>query len=132
MAKKTENEFELRQVQGVCRFCGQFVALEVPQSFTQEDIDEEAIKRCKCPEAEKYTRTQENIANTEGMIKNFFEHRTGLEVLKDMLLGAVKPLAEGQITKITIGRGEYTGTMKPSKEGIKLSLKYSTEDSVES
>ena len=122
----------MKQVQGVCRFCGQFVALEVPQSFTQEDIDEEAIKRCKCPEAEKYIRTQENIANTEGMIKNFFEHRKGLEVLKDMLLGAVKPLAEGQITKITIGRGEYTGTMKPSKDGIKLSLKYSTEDSVES
>ena len=41
MAKKTENEFELKQVQGVCRFCGQFVALEVPQSFTQEDIDDQ-------------------------------------------------------------------------------------------
>ena len=132
MAKKTENEFELKQVQGVCRFCGQYIALEVPESFTQEDIDEEAIKKCKCPEAEKYTRTQENIAYTEGMIKNFFEHRTGLEVIKDMLIGAVKPLAEGQITKITIGRGEYTGTMKPSKDGIKLSLKYSTEDSIES
>ena len=132
MAKKTENEFELKQVQGVCRFCGQYIALEVPGSFTQEDIDEEAIKKCKCPEAEKYTRTQENIAYTEGMIKNFFEHRTGLEVIKDMLIGAVKPLAEGQITKITIGRGEYTGTMKPSKDGIKLSLKYSTEDSIES
>ena len=132
MAKKTENEFELKQVQGECKFCGQFIALEVPQSFDGAEINEEATKKCKCPEAEKYTRTQENIANTEGMIKNFFEHRTGLEVLKDMLLGAVKPLAEGQITKITIGRGEYTGTMKPSKDGIKLSLKYSTEDSVES
>lgn len=132
MKNAKEKEFELKTTTGECRFCGQIITLEIPKSFTQEEINEEATKLCKCPEAERYTRVQENIANTEGMIRNFFEHKKGLEILKDMLMSAVKPLAEGQITKITISRGEYTGTMKPSKEGVKLLLKYSTEESIES
>ena len=121
-----------KTVQGKCRFCGQYIALEVPAVYNKQDIEEEATVRCTCPEAVKFAKTQENIANTEGMIRNFFEHKHGLDNLKEMLLSSVKPLAEGQITKITIQKGEYTGTMKPSKDGIKLSLKYSTEDSVES
>ena len=123
---------ELVGKQGMCKFCKQYIALEVPESFTEEDINEEATLKCDCPEATAYQETKENIANTEGMIKDFFENKKGLENLRDMLLAAVEPLANHQITKITIGKGEYTGTMKPSKDGIKLSLKYSTEDSVES
>ena len=118
--------------QGMCKFCKQYIALEVPESYTEEDINEEATLKCDCPEATAYQEIKANIANTEGMIKDFFENKKGLENLRDMLLAAVEPLANHQITKITIGKGEYTGTMKPSKDGIKLSLKYSTEDSVES
>ena len=129
--EKPEEDW-LISVQGKCRFCGQYMALEVPGSFSETDIEEEATRHCDCPEAKAYSGLWENIANTEGMIKDFFEGRDDLTILKDMLLTAVQPLAEHNITKITISKGSYTGTMKPSKEGIKLSLKYSTEDVIES
>lgn len=119
-------------VQGKCRFCGQYMALEVPGSFSETDIEEEATRHCDCPEAKAYSGLWENIANTEGMIKDFFEGRDDLTIMKDMLLTAVQPLAEHNITKITISKGSYTGIMKPSKEDIKLSLKNSTEDVIES
>ena len=47
-------------------------------------------------------------------------------------MSAVVPLAKGQISKVSIAKGGYVGTMKPGKEGIKISLKYTTEESIES
>lgn len=122
----------MKTAQGVCKFCGQTAVLQVPEEFTQEIIDEEAIKKCDCPEAKAFTKQQETIASAEGMIKNFFEDREGMEKIKDILLSAVKPLAENSIGSISISKDGYTGSMKPTKDGIKVSLKYTTVDSVES
>ena len=122
----------MKTATGVCKFCGQTVALEVPEEFTQEIIDEEAVRKCDCPEAKAFTKQQETIAAAEGMIKDFFENREGMEKIKDLLLSAVKPLAENAIGAISISKDGYTGSMKPTKDGIKVSLKYTTVDSVES
>ena len=122
----------MKTATGVCMFCGQNAVLEVPEEFTQEMIDEEAVKKCDCPEAKAITRLQETIANAEGAIRDFFEGREGMDVIKTLLLNAVEPLAKSEIGSISISRGGYTGTMKPSKEGIKVSLKFTTVDSVES
>lgn len=122
----------MKTATGVCRYCGQSVALEVPESFTQDTIDEEAVKRCDCPEAEAYTKQQETIASAEGMIKDFFSDREGMQAVKDLLLSAVKPLAENAIGSISISKDGYTGSMKPTKDGVKVSLKYTTVDAVES
>lgn len=122
----------MKTATGVCRYCGQSVALEVPESFTQDIIDEEAVKRCDCPEAKAYTKQQETIASAEGMIKDFFSDREGMQAVKDLLLSAVKPLAENAIGSISISKDGYTGSMKPTKDGVKVSLKYTTVDAVES
>ena len=122
----------MKTATGVCKFCGQSVAMEVPEKFTQKIIDEEAIKKCDCPEAKAFTKQQETIAAAEGMIKDFFEGREGMEKIKDLLLSAVKPMAENAIGAISISKDGYTGSMKPTKDGIKVSLKYTTVDSVES
>ena len=39
---------------------------------------------------------------------------------------------KGEIGAISISKGSYTGTMKPGKDTIKVSLKCTTVDSVES
>lgn len=122
----------MKTATGVCRYCGQSAALEVPESFTQDIIDEEAVKRCDCPEAKAYTKQQETIASAEGMIKDFFSDREGMQAVKDLLLSAVKPLAENAIGSISISKDGYTGSMKPTKDGVKVSLKYTTVDAVES
>lgn len=122
----------MKTVTGVCKFCGQSVAMEVPKKFTQQEIDEEAVKKCDCAEAQAYTKQQETIATAEGMIKDFFEDREGMQTIKNLLLSAVTPLAEKSIEAISISKAGYTGSMKPTKDGIKVSLKYTTVDSVES
>lgn len=117
---------------GVCKFCGQTAALEVPETFTQKDIDQEVTRKCTCPEAEAITKQQEMIASAEGMIIDFFQDREGMDAIKLLLLSAVEPIAKGEIGAISISKGGYTGTMKPGKDSIKVSLKYTTVDLVES
>lgn len=117
---------------GVCKYCGQIMTLQVPESFSQDVIDEEATRKCSCPEAIAETKMNESIANAEGAIKEFFAEREGLEDLEYLLKSAVVPLAKGRISKVSIAKGGYVGTMKPGKEGIKISLKYTTEESIES
>ncbi len=121
----------MKSVQGKCNYCGQYQAIEVPDSYTEAEIDEEVTKRCNCPDAEAKTKIEENIACTEGAIKDFFKDKQDLDILKQLLLASVRPLAEHKISKISIAKGGYTGSMKPTKEGIKIYLKYTMEDSVE-
>lgn len=116
---------------GTCRFCGQIATLELPERFTQEEIDQEAVKRCDCPEARAYTKQQEMIASAEGTIKEFFKDREGMDAIKNLLLGAVEPMTRQEISAISISKGGYTGNMKPGKDSIKIQLKYTTVDSVE-
>lgn len=122
----------MKHTQGQCKYCKQFMAIEVPDSWEQEEIDEAVTDRCDCPEAKAKQRIYDNIANTEAAIKAFFEHKNELKGLRDLLLSMVKPMAEGSISKVSIGKDEYVGSMRPTKDGIKITLKYSTEDSIES
>ena len=122
----------MKTATGTCKYCGQIATFEVPDKFTQKEIDEEAVKRCDCPEAQAITKQQEMIASAEGMIRDFFRDRDGMEAIKLLLLSAVEPIAKGEIGAISISKGGYTGTMKPGKDTIKVSLKYTTVDSVES
>lgn len=122
----------MKNVQGQCRYCKQFMAIEVPDIWEQDEIDEAVTDQCDCPEAKAKQRIADNIANTEAAIKNFFKYKNDLNGLRDLLLMMVKPLAEGSISRVSIGKDDYIGSMRPTKDGIKITLKYSTEDSIES
>lgn len=130
--KKQEKEYALKSVQGKCRFCGQFMALEVPESWNEIDIEEEATKKCGCAEAKEYTQSKERTANGERTVKDIFKDHPELDVLKNMLLKYVKTLCEHEISGITVKKGTYKCTMKPSKDGVKISLEQKTVDSIES
>jgi len=122
----------MKTATGACKYCGQIATIEVPKRFTQQEIDEEVTKKCDCPEAKAITKQQEMIASAEGMIKDFFKDREGMDAIKLLLLSAVEPIAKREIGAISISKGSYTGTMKPGKDTIKVSLKCTTVDSVES
>lgn len=117
---------------GACKFCGQTAVIKVPEKFTQDDINQEIEKKCSCPEAKAFWKIKENIARTESAIRDLFEDKAGMDEIRNLLLGATRPLTEGKIGKIAITKGGYIGSMKPTKDGIKISLKYTKEDSVES
>ena len=117
---------------GVCKFCGQTAAIEVPERFTQEMIDEEVVKKCDCPEARIYTKQLEKIANGEGSVKDLFKDHEEMEVLRDIMISMVKPVIKGEISGASIGRFGYTGKIKPSKDGVKVTLEHKTSESRES
>lgn len=122
----------MKQATGTCKYCGQMFALEVPDSYTQEDIDIEARKKCTCPEATAITKKEENIAYSEGAIRAFFKDRQDLEAVSTIMLDAVEPMASGLIDKLSVSYNGYSGSMKPGKDNsIKVSLKYTTEESIE-
>lgn len=122
----------MKTATGVCKFCGQTAALEVPEEFTQEMIDEEAVRKCDCPEAQAFTKQQEMIASGEGIVKDFFKDREEMEGMKKLLLSAVELIARHEIDSVSIPRGGFKAVLKPGKNGIKLSLSHTTVDSVES
>ena len=132
--KKNSEEFkpQMKSVQGKCRYCGQYAAIEVPESFNEIDIEEEATKRCGCAEAKEYTRSQERTANGEASVKALFKDVEGLDVVKKKMLGSVKDLCEHDIDGITIKKGTYTCKMKPSKDGVKIALEQKTVSALES
>lgn len=122
----------MKQATGVCKYCGQVMTIEVPDSYSQEDVDIEVRKRCDCPEAKVITRREENIASSEGAIRDFFKDKPELETIGKLMLDTVAPMAEGKIDKLSVSYNGYSGSMKPGKDNsIKVSLKYVTEESIE-
>ena len=65
----------MKSVQGKCRYCEQFMAIEVPDGWKQDEIDEAVTEQCNCPEAKAIQRINDNIANTEAAIKAFFQFK---------------------------------------------------------
>ena len=122
----------MKTATGACKYCGQIMTIEVPDKFNEADVDQEVTRKCNCPEAQAITKQQEMIANAEGTIKEFFKDREGMEVIENLFLSAVEPIARGEIGGISIPRGGYTATMKPGKDSVKISLKHTTVESVES
>ena len=117
----------MKEVTGQCRYCGQTQIMQLPDNFTEEDITEEATRSCKCAQAKRYVRVEERIAGAESAIRELFKDYPDHEDLKNTLLGATRLVAENKYNKITISKGKYTASMKPGKEAIKISLKYTDE-----
>lgn len=122
----------MKDVQGKCRFCGQYRAIRVPDSFNDIDIEEEVTKKCDCVDAVSYTKKQEHIANGEGAVKELFEEYEELVNIRDALLAQVKPLCENNIDGVSFKKGIYTCKMKRSKDGVKVDIESKTVDSLES
>lgn len=121
----------MKNVQGKCLFCGQYRAIEVPNSWSEADIDAEVTKKCECPEAKADTEKKEKVATGEAKVKEMFKDIACLKTMQKMLLDAIKPLAEYEIDSITIKRGGYTGKVKPGKDSLKVTLEHKTVETSE-
>lgn len=121
----------MKETVGACIFCGQTSILKVPESYNQEDVNNEVTKRCDCIDAKVYTKREERIAGAERAIKDLFKDLPTLEDIKEYLISAARPVAENKFSKITISKGKYTASMKPGKEALKISLKYTDEQTQE-
>ena len=121
----------MKQTTGTCIFCGQTQMIKVPESYTGKDIDIEVTKKCDCLEAKVYTKREEQIAGAERAVKNLFQDLPDMEDIKEYFIKAARPVAENKFNKVSISKGKYTASMKPGKEALKISLKFTDEHTEE-
>ena len=100
MSKKsemTEQEKELT-AQGSCKFCGQnYFIGDTVGGMSQEDLDEEATKKCSCIEAKTYIRQKERKKKVDKYIEETFDQGTQI-IIHEL----IKAIEEFQIDKATL------------------------------
>ena len=118
----------MKQATGSCRYCGQTMTIEVPDSYKEVDVCEEVTKRCTCPEAKVITARESAINLAESEIREFFKKRDDLQSIKDMLLKTVRPIAEHKLDSIMIKKSEYKIQIKNGKKGVKANITQTISD----
>lgn len=115
---------------GECKYCKQLMAIKVPERYSQDLVDEEVSKFCKCPEAVEEQKIISMIACTESQLRKFFEDK-GMELFEDVLLAVVEPMARNAMEKISMKAGKYTIAMRRKSSSIEISIKLVEEEKVE-
>lgn len=126
---------------GACRFCGQNKMIEVPNGYTQEEIDEEVTCECKCDEAKAYQEKKEREERLEAQKLSakgttFELFHNDFPEVEEILNNAIPLLVTKKVKKMTINTGtKVTATIGISKETIKVerteTSKYSRETELE-
>lgn len=118
----------LIQKQGLCKYCKQYIALEVPENFTEDEVNEEASRKCNCEGARAAMQIEEIQAVAEANLKEMFKDNPCLKPMEEQAISIVEPMSKYQIHKASLNFGQYTLTMKRKEQKIGLLLVYKDED----
>ena len=124
------DEIKLVPRYGRCQYCDQTMTIQVPVSFTDDQIDEEVTKKCTCPEAHAIAERESAINLAEGQIEEFFRDKEYLNDVKDMLLKSVRPIAEKKLQSITIKKEEYKISIKNGTKGVKANITQTISEAI--
>lgn len=126
---------------GACRFCGQNKMIEVPNGYTQEEIDEEVTCECKCDEAKAYQEKKEREERLEAQKLSaqgttFELFHNDFPEVEQILNKTIPLLVTKKVKKLTVNTGtKVTDTIGISKGTIKVerteTSKYSRETELE-
>jgi hypothetical protein len=126
---------------GACRFCGQNKMIEVPNGYTQEEIDEEVTCECKCDEAKAYQEKKEREERLEAQKLSaqgttFELFHNDFPEVEHILNKTIPLLVTKKVKKLTVNTGtKVTATIGISKGTIKVerteTSKYSRETELE-
>lgn len=111
---------------GVCKFCGQSRIVEVFDSMTNEEVDEEATIGCRCRESKEYKAKKEKeeqieMAKTSAKGTTFELFHDEFPQIEELLNIALDPLVEKKIKKMTITtHGKTKASISFSKGTIKV------------
>lgn len=92
---------------GVCRFCGQTIAIETEESLTSPQLAEEATMRCTCEQAVEYQKEKQRKEKALKNVSVLFgqdaapEKRVG-EKIVSILSAAVEEIYTGGLAKVTL------------------------------
>lgn len=111
---------------GACRFCGQMKLIDVPDTATQEEIDEEVTLECKCREARAYQEKKEAEERIEeqkvsAMGTTFELFHNDFPDVENMLNNCIPLLVTKKIKKATINTGtKVTAAISIQRGTIKV------------
>lgn len=116
---------ETRMIHGGCLFCGQIIAVEVPEDCAAEKVDELATEECQCDEAKRYKLKKKKKERANKAIEEQFgdESKHPLkEDIKEYLKMAADMIVEYRINSVTvdIGRGIKAKIGTTAKGNIKV------------
>ena len=108
---------------GVCRFCGQTIAIETEESLTSPQLAEEATMRCTCEQAVEYQKEKQRKENALKNVSVLFgqdaapEKRVGEEIVS-ILSAAVEEIYTGGLAKVTLNlRGGVKASVSQNAKG---------------
>lgn len=115
----------LNMLQGCCIFCGQVVAIEVPEECTVEMQDELATEECQCDEAKRYQLKKRRKEKANKAIEEQFGEKSKhplMEDIKQYLKIAADMIVEYRINSVTvdIGRGIKAKIGTSAKANVKV------------
>lgn len=111
---------KMKTVQGICRFCHNYVFVNVPENTDENDwkqkeeiINGQADRQCTCREGEKWRNQEAKIESAKDIIETWTDN-VGEQTAGGLLMAAVEPAFKGAIKQmqITTEKGTYTMKMK--------------------
>ena len=108
---------------GVCRFCGQTIAIETEESLTSPQLAEEATMRCTCEQAVEYQKEKQRKEKAMMNVSALFgenaapDKRCG-EGIVNILKAAVEEIYTGGLAKVTLNlRGGVKASISQNAKG---------------
>ena len=112
---------KIKDVTGSCAHCGQIRAVEVPESWTQEDTDEYVVELCDCKTAKLYTEKKRRNEKIDQTIDSIFREGRGTPLpdeARELLKKAAKLITVHELEGCTLKLAGVTGTVTEGKDGV--------------
>ena len=120
---------KMKTVQGICRFCHNYVFVTVPENTDENDwkqkeeiINAQADRQCTCREGEKWRNQEAKIESAKEIIEAW-TNNVGEQTTGGLLMAAVEPAFKGAIKQIQITTEKGTYTMKMKDGDVNLTHK---------
>lgn len=116
----------MKEATGICKFCGQHRIVDVPDNFTECEVNEEATLYCNCNDSKAYRERKEKeeqieMAKTSAKGTTFELFHEEFPKIEDILNYSMDALTQKKFKKLTITTGGKTkASITFSKDTIKV------------
>ena len=119
-----------------CRYCGQIIMMEVSDLWTEEQMDELAVEKCLCPDAQIYNalkHRKEKAHEKIGMLFGEISESPIDENVEKLLHIAANAAVDSVIERLTVVMkdGTKAGIKRTAKGSIKIERSVSKKNAYE-
>ena len=112
---------EVRDTTGTCVHCKQIRVVEVPESWTQEDIDEYVAEICDCTTAKMYANRKRRNEKIDQTVESVFREGRGTPLpdeARELLKKAARLITAHELEACALKLNGVTGTVNEGKDGV--------------